>query len=134
MIASAGLPLAAGLSEAAFGNVLNDLAGRMGWLRAHFRPAQMKSGRYATPMQGDPGFPDDCLVHPLWRVCLVAELKTDTGRLASAQLEWVTAWEAAGVPAFVWRPSHWLPSIVPILVGQVRPVDMRDPASGRVTV
>jgi hypothetical protein len=36
-----------------------------------------------------------------------AELKTDRGRVTSAQAEWIDALRAAGQEVVVWRPADW---------------------------
>ena len=46
---------------------------------------------------------------------LVAELKTMTGRVSRAQLEWLDAFRAAGVEAYLWRlPADW-PEVTRVL-------------------
>ncbi|MDN4611932.1 VRR-NUC domain-containing protein [Arthrobacter burdickii] len=49
-----------------------------------------------------PGFPDLLAVRGPRLV--VIELKTETGRIASEQVEWMQNFEAAGAEAYVWRP------------------------------
>jgi hypothetical protein len=51
------------------------------------------------------GFPDLVLLRP-GRI-VVAELKTDKGKVTAAQQEWLEAWQAAGAEVYVWRPSMW---------------------------
>lgn len=75
-----------------------------GWLCAHFRPAMNRRGVWATPMQGDTGFPDLVLVRPP-RV-LFAELKAEKGRTSDKQRRWLSAlWKCLGVETYLWRPS-----------------------------
>lgn len=73
---------------------------------AHFRPAQKKSEKWATPVQGDgAGFPDLVIVGPrgvLWR-----ELKLQRGHLTPAQIEWQMALHSAGEDYGVWKPADW---------------------------
>jgi hypothetical protein len=53
-----------------------------------------------------PGFPDLVLVRPPRIV--VAELKTEHGRLSDAQKKWLAHFEQCpGVEVHVWRPSDW---------------------------
>jgi hypothetical protein len=53
-----------------------------------------------------PGFPD--LVCLRGDRCFVAELKAPTTRVTSDQRAGLAAFEAAGVPAFLWRlPGDW---------------------------
>jgi len=51
------------------------------------------------------GFPDLTLVKGSRLV--FAELKTETGRVAPEQKEWLSMLEAAGAEVYVWRPSMW---------------------------
>lgn len=87
------------MSEAEFTTTVIDLAKWHKWKVAHFRPAQMRSGRWATAMQGDIGYPDLTLARD--GVVMFAELKSDTGRMRKDQLEWA---EAIGATCHVWRP------------------------------
>lgn len=82
------------------------------FLVAHFRPAKvMRAGieKYETPVGGDgAGWPDIVAVNPVTGQCLVLELKSETGTVSDAQLEWLKAWTAVqGVTAMVIRPSSW---------------------------
>lgn len=89
-----------------------DLARMFGWLSAHFRPAKTATG-WRTPVQGDgAGWPDLFLV----RGCqaLAAELKVGRNKPSAEQDQWLDALRAAGIPAFVWRPSD-LDRIVEVL-------------------
>lgn len=86
-------------TEAAFTNQIVALAKLYRWRVAHFRPAQMQSGRWATPMQGDKGFPDLVLARD--GEVILAELKTNTGRLGQGQPEWA---QQIGAQYRLWRP------------------------------
>lgn len=87
------------ISEADFQRQVIELALWMGWKVHHTRPAQYQSGRWATPIQGQPGFPD--LVLARGGVVIFAELKSAKGRLSEDQRSWVNT-----LPnAYVWRPS-----------------------------
>lgn len=88
------------ITEQAFTNMVIELAKWNGWRVAHFRPARMQSGRWATAMQGDTGYPDLTLARD--GVVLFAELKTDRGRLGPGQPEWA---EALGENYRLWRPA-----------------------------
>ena len=93
-------------SEADFQRAVIDLAHLYRWRVAHFRPAMMRSGRWATPVQGDgAGFPDLILVRA--RRLLALELKSDKGRATPAQIEWLADLAHAGVEAHVIRPGDW---------------------------
>jgi hypothetical protein len=58
------------------------------------------------------GWPDVVIVGPGGVV--YAELKTQRGRVSSAQREWITALEHAGQAAFVWRPEDFLSGAIAI--------------------
>jgi hypothetical protein len=51
----------------------------------------------------DSGFPDLVLLRPPRLV--VAELKTETGRVTVAQWAWLDDFAACGAESYVWRPS-----------------------------
>lgn len=70
----------------------------------------------------EPGFPDLFMAKPAERIgepstILVAELKTERGRLSPAQARWLDLFASAGVPAFIWRPSDW-PTVEAVLKGE----------------
>jgi hypothetical protein len=69
------------------------LAGTFGWMVQHSRPAQV-GDRWMTAITGNVGFP---------------ELKTETGRMATAQTEWRDTL-ADHVEWYLWRPSD-LPKV-----------------------
>jgi hypothetical protein len=93
------------LSEKELQNAIVSLARTLGYRVAHFRPAMMRSGRWATPMQGDAGFPDLVLVGR--GKVLFVELKTKDGRLTDEQVAWGDAIGMAGANWKVWRPADW---------------------------
>lgn len=73
-----------------------------GWCVHHSRPVRLPNGKWATPLQGDPGLPD--LVLARGGVVLLVELKTDTGKPTPEQLRWLAA---AGPFGRLWRPRDW---------------------------
>lgn len=75
-----------------------DAARWCGWRMHHCRPARSRTGTWATPIQGDAGFPD--LVVARAGAVQLIELKTDTGRLSEHQRAWLT--QSRG---FLWRPG-----------------------------
>ena len=112
------------LSEADFQRQIVELAHLQGWLVHHTRPAQNRRGQWATPIQGDPGFPDLVLARD-GRI-IFAELKSEKGKLTHEQEGWlqqlrpvlsdidvrVTLHETVFrfrcfFEGFVWRPSDW---------------------------
>lgn len=65
-----------------------------------------------------PGFPDLVMLSPGTGRCIVAELKTETGKLSVEQERWLEAFRKnPGIEVFVWRPSDW-PEITRILGGK----------------
>ena len=84
---------------------VTDLADLLGWRWVHFRPARTDKG-WRTPVQGPmgAGWPDLVLVRD--RV-VIAELKTDTGRVRPEQQETLRALLQAGAEAWIWRPRDW---------------------------
>lgn len=101
MRADPALSRAAGAAEteAGFCRAVIALARLRGWMVFHPLPLRTARG-WATGTQGDAGYPDLTLARG-GRVIL-AELKTDKGRLRPDQAAWLAA---AG--AVVWRPSMW---------------------------
>lgn len=82
------------------------LAKLRGWRTAHFRPAQKASGEWRTPVSGDgKGFPDTILIRG--SRLAIAELKSESGRVATEQRAWLDAWRATGAEVYVWRPSDF---------------------------
>lgn len=78
-----------------------DTAKLCGWRRVHIRPARTEKG-WRTPYEGDPGLPD--LILARRGVVLLAELKSDTGRLRDGQPEWL---DALGPHGRLWKPTDW---------------------------
>lgn len=95
------------VSEAELLRLAIAVAQGLGWRVAHFRPARMRSGRWATPVQGDAaGFPDLVLVRNGQIIC--CELKSHQGRLTPEQRAWLDALgEVPGVTVCVVRPLDW---------------------------
>lgn len=93
-------------TEAQFQQAVIEAARWAGWKIHHTRPAMMKSGAWATPIQGHIGFPDLVLAHDRYGVMFV-ELKTTRGRLSEHQSDWIATLASAGAEWHVWRPSDW---------------------------
>lgn len=51
------------------------------------------------------GFPD--LLALRAQQLIVAELKSARGKVTPEQAVWLAAFDAAGVPSFVWTPGDW---------------------------
>lgn len=86
-----------------------------GWMVHAERPAQHQSGRWGTPIQGNPGFPDLVLLHPYHRLLWFVELKRKPNKVEPAQQRWHDALglldvEGQGVPwvqtSVVWVPEQ----------------------------
>ena len=91
------------ISERSFQNAVIELAKYLGWQVFHARAAVLPSGRWATAIQGDAGFPDLVLAHPTKGV-IFAELKSAVGRTSNLQETWLDTLRAAGAETYVWRP------------------------------
>jgi hypothetical protein len=99
-----------GKPEEDFQQQIIDFAHLNGWRVAHFRTVriQRKDGSvyYATPVQADgEGFPD--LVLLKGNLVIVAEIKSEKGKLSDAQRDWLSAWEMTEADVYVWRPQDW---------------------------
>jgi hypothetical protein len=86
-------------------NVL-EMAAALKLRTAHFRPAQVRSGKWVTPVQGDgKGWPDLVVVGP--GGSLLRELKAEGKYPTPEQRAWLGWLAAAGQDAGVWRPRDW---------------------------
>lgn len=94
------------VSEAAFQEAIIELAKLNGWLVHAERPAPTQDS-WRTPIQGDPGYPDLCLVRP--PTVLFLELKSEKGKIRPEQVQWIGQINRCqvGVEAHVCRPSDW---------------------------
>lgn len=95
------------VSEDAFQRWVIEVAHWYHWRVTHFRKVKLPSGRWGTPLQGDPGYPDLSLARA--GVVLLAELKTDTGKVEPEQAKWLQ--EIGPEIGRVWRPRD-RPAIV----------------------
>jgi hypothetical protein len=110
--------------EAHFQSQLVKFAQSRGWLVFHVSDSRKevtrrRGGTNVRVLVGDPltkGYPDLTLVHPMRRLFVVRELKTDHGRLTVEQRKWIVALEQAHVDVDVWRPRD-LKSIERFLAG-----------------
>jgi hypothetical protein len=93
------------MTESEFQSAVIEYAKMRGWMVMHTRPAQVRPGRWATPLSGNPGFPDLVLVRPVHGDVVFAELKKDGGRLSVGQKAWLTALKAAGAEVYIWYPD-----------------------------
>lgn len=103
------------LNEGQWTDVVVQTAKLYGWVVSHFRPAKTERG-WRTPVQGDNGFPDLALARDC--VVLLAELKTDKGKLRPEQERWR---DAIGPEHYrLWRPAD-LPKVIAELRHPVTP-------------
>ena len=93
------------MTEAEFKNVVISIAKRYGWLIHHDLPAQNARGKWATHIQGDAGFPDLLMVHPVSGKILAVELKAEKGKLSPLQKRWLMAFDVSATFNSVWKPS-----------------------------
>jgi hypothetical protein len=93
------------MSEADLKEVVIIVAKRYGWLIHHDLPAQNSRGRWLTNIQGDAGFPDLILLHPVSGRLLSVELKAERGKLSPLQKRWLMAFDAGSHFNAVWKPS-----------------------------
>ena len=97
--------IAAHVTEADFQRAVMDLAHWHRWRVVHVRNvAVLQRGHtvYQVPYEGAPGLPD--LVMARGGRVLLAELKTDRGRVTPDQQAWL---DAAGEHGRLWRPADW---------------------------
>jgi hypothetical protein len=87
-----------GITESEFQEQELAAAGYAGWkLRYHTHDSRRSAE----------GFPDLVLIHEKLGRIAVVELKSEKGRVPPEQVRWIKAFRAAGVPAYIWRPSDW---------------------------
>ena len=95
------------MSEAELLTTVIALAQRLGWMVSHFRASRTLTG-WATPVQGDKGFPDLVLARG-GRTdrdgrLLFLELKSEKGKMAEEQTRWRGELYSAGAVVYVIRP------------------------------
>ena len=83
-----------------------EMAATFGVHTAHFRPAQVRPGKWITPVQGDgKGWPDLFLIGAgggFWR-----ETKAEGEYLKPDQKRWFAWLREAGFDVDVWKPRDW---------------------------
>ncbi len=94
--------------EAGYQTQLVTLARALGWtLMHHCRPARRADGRWSTPIEGNPGYPDLVLVPPEKGLLLFAEVKATDGKLSPEQRVWLEGLAAVARAAVGPAPAHW---------------------------
>lgn len=91
------------MKESDFATWIEAILDLGGWTWTHFEPAVRQSGRWATPMRGDRGFPDYVALRD--GRLLFAEIKSETGRLSRDQERWRDELRLAGAEWHLWRPD-----------------------------
>jgi hypothetical protein len=82
--------------EKGFLQAVREMARVYGWDTYHTFNSQ----------RSEPGFPDLVLCRP--PRLIIAELKTDRGRLTPAQHVWCAQLQqCAGLEVYIWRPAQW---------------------------
>jgi len=97
--------------ESEFQAQVIDIARLRGWMVMHQRPAQIRTGRWITAVQGDAGFPDLVLARAHHGDLIFAELKKEGGRVSPLQKAWIRTLIGTGAEAYIWYPSD-LPQII----------------------
>jgi VRR-NUC domain len=97
------------MTEKELQDAVIDCLHRFGWYVAHFSPAPMQTKGgvvWRTPFKADgKGFPDIVAVRDR---LITIELKSKTGRVEPAQVEWAMRLNSAGVECYTWYPGDWL--------------------------
>lgn len=99
------------LRERDFQNLVISLAEMYGWGPIYHAPQGGKNGRVDREQRGA-GFPDLVLLHQGEGRLILAELKTDRGRVSQKQHAWLAALEIVAaanplVEVYIWRPADW---------------------------
>jgi hypothetical protein len=94
------------VTEAQFQGQIIDLAHLCGYLVTHFRAAKTMHG-WRTPLQGDKGYLDTTMARPNPPRHIVAELKSEKGRITADEQLWYDTLKAAGVECYIWRPRDF---------------------------
>ena len=89
------------MTEAELQTATIDVAHLYGWRVAFFRPARTASG-WRTPVGADGGGWPDCVF--VRERIIAVEFKSDAGKVAPEQQQWLDAFRAAGTESYVWRP------------------------------
>lgn len=100
--------------ETEFQDQIVSAANQLGWHAVHFRRAQVRQGRYATPIAYDgKGYPDLTLFHPKGYILFV-EVKAKYRKLEPEQKVWAERLDTCianlgtdRVAYFVVDPRQW---------------------------
>lgn len=102
-------------SEKDFTKMVRGLLVEKKWLVVHFHDSrrQVQPGVFVGDNSAK-GFPD--IVALKGKRLLVAELKSQTGKLRSEQPAWLDAFLDAGAEVYLWRPEHWYNQVIEKIV------------------
>ena len=92
------------VTEKQFSQQIEQLLDLFGWRWCHFRPARTAQG-WRTAISGYEGFPDYIAVKG--KRLLIAEIKSDKGKLSPEQEVWLDELAACGQEVYLWRPAHF---------------------------
>lgn len=93
------------MTEAEWQASVVDLARILGWRHMHARRSIGKGSRWTTATNVT-GWPDLVLWSERQQRVIFAELKTDTGKLTTEQVEVLRSLRTAGAECHVWRPAQ----------------------------
>ena len=91
------------ITERMWQDKVEHLAILNGWWVDHKTPMRYANGHVRTT--GLPGMPDLTLIHPAGHGLIMAELKTERGRMSEAQHRVANALVRNGIEYYLWRPS-----------------------------
>ena len=106
------------MTEAALQASVRQLAELEGWRHYHTHDSR----------RSESGFPDSLMARD--GRLIAAELKRETKQPTQAQLDWLAALEAAGVEAYIWRPSDWREGRIARVLGRADFVRFRGNTQG----
>ena len=92
------------IPERDFQATVIEYARACGWKVAHFHDSRRQVGGKFVGDSDAAGFPDLVMVRD--KAILFVELKSEKGRLSSAQLGWCQVLLGAAETC-IWRPRHW---------------------------
>lgn len=86
------------ITEAALQRAVEECARALGYMVYHTHDSR----------RSERGFPDLCLARARDGRFIMAELKTDRGRVRPEQREWLAALAACGIETYLWRARDWV--------------------------
>ena len=104
------------LSEDEFRAQVNDVAEILGYQWMFVKPLRAAGGIWKTPTFGPlgKGWPDTLYIHRRTGRTLYVEFKRELGKLEPDQERVIAFLRAAGLEAYLWRPSD-LESVIEIM-------------------